>query len=148
MMHSKSVNLFNLYSVFKWFLLMIYCTFSICKPIVYYPCLYISSRNVIMYIWWYLYVCKIILHVWLPIKIIHCIDTPCSVKSSGRGGGFAFCSPKYIIKKSICKPYVHYLCIQQAYVPYAHKINILQFFIRCQKLIYTVRQRHQSELYF
>ncbi len=43
--------------------------------------------------------CKIISHVWLLIKIIHCIDSPCLVKRSGQGGGFAFCSPKYIIYK-------------------------------------------------
>jgi hypothetical protein len=42
---------------------------------------------------------QIILHAFLLIKITHCIDPPCSVESSGQGGGFAFCSPKYIIKK-------------------------------------------------
>jgi hypothetical protein len=79
---------------------------------VYYSCLYISSRNVIMYIGWYLYICKIILHVWLPIQIIYSIDPLCSVKSSGQGGGFAFCSLKYIIYKK-----EFYMVNTSAFVP-------------------------------
>jgi hypothetical protein len=50
----------------------------------------------------YQYVCKIIITCSLLKKNNNIVSIPLAwLRSSGQGGGYAFCSPKYIIKKKI-----------------------------------------------